>query len=95
MPRSYRNMTVAEKRAYVLSQKQDRDHHCHWPGCGKQVPPAMWGCSKHWFKLPKRLRDMVWATYRPGQEINMSPSREYLEAATLVQNWIEENYDAD
>ena len=92
MPRSYQRMSVAEKQAYVLSQRQTRDHHCHWSGCGKQVPPAMWGCSQHWFKLPKRLRDLIWSTYRPGQEVNMAPSREYLEAATLVQKWIEEHY---
>lgn len=76
---------------YVKSQKQTRDHHCHWPGCSKQVPPAMWGCYYHWMKLPKRLRDKIWAAYRSGQEVTMTPSRAYLEAATEVQEWIEAN----
>ncbi|MGH8572085.1 MAG: hypothetical protein ACREX8_05860, partial [Gammaproteobacteria bacterium] len=49
-------------------------HTCHWPGCGKPVPPAMWGCREHWFRLPKLLRDEIWATYRPGQEIDKEPS---------------------
>lgn len=63
-------------------------HTCHWPGCTKHVPPAMWGCKPHWFALPKRLRDRIWATYRPGQEITKDPSREYLAAADDVQHWI-------
>lgn len=63
-------------------------HTCHWPGCTKEVPPKMWGCKTHWFKLPKRLRDKIWATYVPGQEISKTPSKEYLEAATEVRNWI-------
>lgn len=66
----------------------DGKHTCHWPGCGKEVPPAMWGCKGHWFTLPKRLRDRIWATYRRGQEITKSPSPEYIEAALEVQKWI-------
>lgn len=63
-------------------------HTCHWPGCPKAVPPAMWGCKGHWFALPKSLRDRIWATYRRGQEITKDPSPEYLAAATDVQRWI-------
>ena len=80
---------AADKVRWVKSQGQDREHVCHWPGCGKQVPPAMWGCKEHWFKLPKSLRDRIWETYKPGQEINLSPSSAYLEAARAVQEWIE------
>jgi hypothetical protein len=65
-------------------------HTCHWPGCSKEVPPAMWGCAPHWFSLPKRLRDRIWATYRRGQEITKTPSAEYLNAANDVQAWINE-----
>lgn len=77
-----------EKVAYVKGQSQTRDHECHWPGCEKQVPPAMWGCYKHWMKLPKRLRDKIWATYEIGQEVSMTPSWEYLGVAREVQEWI-------
>ena len=83
--------TIAEKAAYVKRQKQTRNHQCHWPGCIKQVPPAMWGCKPHWFALPKALRDLIWATYKPGQEVTMTPSAAYLEAAEAVQKWIKEN----
>ena len=79
---------VKSKVAYVKGQSQTRKHGCHWPGCERQVPPAMWGCRQHWFKLPKHLRDRIWATYRPGQEVNMTPSTDYLDAADAVQEWI-------
>jgi hypothetical protein len=48
----------------------------------------MWGCKPHWFKLPKVLRDAIWAAYRPGQEIDKKPSDRYIATAALVQNWI-------
>jgi len=37
-----------------------------------------------------RLRNKVWATYRPGQEITKTPSAEYIEVAKEVQAWIKE-----
>lgn len=54
----------------------------------------MWGCRVHWFTLPKRLRDRIWATYRAGQEITKTPSASYIEAAQAVQRWIAEQYPA-
>ena len=78
----------AEKAAYVRRQPQTRGHVCHWPGCGKQVPPAMWGCRPHWFKLPRAFRDEIWASYRIGQETDMTPSDEYLAVARKIDIWI-------
>ena len=84
-------MQVQQKADYVKTQtKHDGKHGCHWPGCTKKVPPAMWGCVKHWFMLPLHLRRLIWRTYEPGQEITKNPSKEYLEAANAVQKWIRE-----
>lgn len=66
-------------------------HHCHWPRCDVAVPPRMWGCRRHWFMLPRSLRNRIWATYVPGQEITKTPSASYLEAARAVQDWIKEH----
>ncbi len=74
---------------HVRHAKQTRNHTCHWPWCGKQVKPAMWGCSEHWFSLPIRLRNRIWSTYRAGQEETMTPSIAYLEVAHQVERWIE------
>lgn len=81
-------MAVKAKARYVTGQKQHREHYCHWPDCTTQVPPAMWGCRKHWYTLPKHLRDRIWAAYQPGQEVTLTPSREYLAVAREVQEWI-------
>ena len=83
---------ISKKVEYVKSQPQTREHHCHWPGCNKQVPPAMWGCRTHWFMLPQYLRNKIWMTYEIGQEVNFTPSKEYIETATEVEMWIMENY---
>jgi hypothetical protein len=84
---------VQDKVQYVKAQKNSGDHTCHWPGCTTLVPPAMWGCKKHWLKLPWRLRKMIWAAYRPGQEITKTPSKEYLDVADEVQSWIRSGLD--
>ena len=76
------------KAEHVRRANQTRPHTCHWPSCNKQVPPAMWGCKEHWFKIPKRLRDRIWATYKPGQEESLDVSEDYLKAADAVQEWI-------
>lgn len=79
---------IAEKVEHVRRATQDREHTCHWPNCGRQVKPAMWGCKEHWFTLPKHLRDRIWATYVAGQEQTLSPSREYLDVTNDVDKWI-------
>lgn len=84
-------MRITDKVEYVKAQPQIRKHHCHWPGCEKEVPPAMWGCRQHWYKLPMRLRNKIWAAYRPGQELSQTPSRQYVAIAREVRNWILEN----
>lgn len=65
-------------------------HHCHWPGCTREVPPSQWGCRVHWYMLPKALRNKIWGTYRRGQEIDKNPSPQYIAAAREVQDWIEQ-----
>lgn len=64
-------------------------HHCHWPGCERAVPPAMWGCKPHWFALPPGIRSRIWATFRPGQEESKTPSEAYVKAVRDAEQWIE------
>ena len=68
------------------------NHTCHWPDCEIEVPPGLWGCRRHWFLLPRRLRSKIWRTYKKGQEITKNPSKDYLEAAQEVQDWIRSRY---
>lgn len=88
-------MSIADKAAHVraeLAAAAPTKHHCHWPGCDATVPPAAWGCRKHWYKLPLALRNKIWAAYRPGQEETKTPSRRYVEVAREVQDWIAANH---
>ena len=80
------------KVKHVLAQGRTRAHTCHWPGCTQQVPPAMWGCKKHWYSLPIDLRNAIWKAYRPGQERTGTPSSEYVAAARAVQEWIKREH---
>jgi len=64
-------------------------HKCHWPSCDKEVPPRLWGCREHWFRLPLSIRRRIWVTYKSGQEVSKTPSRVYLMVARSAQKWIE------
>lgn len=68
---------------------------CMWPGCDAMVQPKMWGCMRHWFMLPKLLRDQIWAAYHPGQETDGRVSREYAIAAMAVRDWVFANHPPD
>jgi hypothetical protein len=89
------NAAIGDKVAYVKAQGQTRKHHCHWPGCERQVPPAMWGCRPHWYALPADLRNRIWLTYQPGQEKTATPSAQYVEVARAVQEWIARDEEAE
>lgn len=67
----------------------DTRHKCHASSCDVVIPAAMFMCRWHWHRLPKPIRDAVWATYVPGQERRKDPSREYLAAATRAIEWLE------
>lgn len=56
-------------------------HTCHAIGCNTNVPPEMFMCKPHWFSLPQRLRNRIWATYRPGQCDDWQITAEYRDAA--------------
>jgi hypothetical protein len=56
-------------------------HHCHATDCEVKTPPAMFMCRRHWFALPKPMRDRIWATYRPGQCDDWHITHEYADAA--------------
>lgn len=66
-------------------------HHCHAEGCRVAVPPEMLMCKRHWFMVPKALREEVWRTYRPGQCDDKTPSEEWHKAADAaikaVSDW--------
>ncbi len=56
------------------------EHLCHAKNCTVPVPPHLLMCFKHWTMVPRNLQKLVWRHYRPGQEIEKNPTREYLQA---------------
>ncbi len=68
-----------------------REHHCHWPGCKKDVPPKFWGCGKHWRLVPKKMQKRIWHHYKPGQEDTMKVSEGYLKVAREILDWVLSN----
>ncbi len=63
-------------------------HHCHATGCDVVTPPQMFMCRRHWFSLPKAMRDDIWRTYRPGQCDDWAISHEYAEAARAAVRFV-------
>ena len=66
------------------------EHHCHAIGCVVRIRSTFLMCAFHWFKVPRRLRDAVWAAYRPGQEVTLDPSPEWVKAAEEARQWVAE-----
>lgn len=45
--------------------------HCHVPRCNK-IDPSRLMCRGHWHRVPKQLRDRVWATWQSGRGTSSS-----------------------
>jgi hypothetical protein len=46
--------------------------HCQVPGCDEQIDPSRLMCRGHWYRVPKQLRDQVWATWQSGRGASSS-----------------------
>lgn len=56
-------------------------HTCHAVECEVSVAPQMLMCRRHWFMVPLKLRNRVWATYQDGQCDTFDPTSAYCQAA--------------
>jgi hypothetical protein len=56
------------------------EHRCPAPGCPVQVPDEFFACSRHWYSLPKQLRDELWHAYAGGRGVGKPRHRAALEA---------------
>lgn len=65
-------------------------HTCHATDCKVETKPEMFMCKRHWYMLPKRMRDRIWATYRPGQCNDWQISPEYVDAAKEAVTYLAE-----
>lgn len=63
-------------------------HTCHATGCKNHVPPEMFMCRYHWFRLRNYHRAAIWSTYRPGQCDDWNISQEYSNAAKAAITYL-------
>lgn len=73
---------------FAKSPAGARKHHCHAEGCEVTVPPRLLMCGRHWAMVSSELQAEVLATYRLGQENDMRPSIESLDAMENAINHI-------
>jgi hypothetical protein len=59
-------------------------HVCHAHRCTVEVKPELLMCARHWFMVPRHLREQVLATYRRGQCDDGKPSVDWHIAADLA-----------
>lgn len=43
-------------------------HPCGWAGCQERVPLYLWGCARHWYRLPETTRDKILKTAKDGNK---------------------------
>lgn len=58
-----------------------KSHLCAAEGCENFIPLSVLCCRRHWFMVPKALRDAIWEAYVPGQEHNLNMLTEAYMAA--------------
>jgi hypothetical protein len=63
-------------------------HHCHARGCSTPVRPELLMCYSHWRKVPPRLQQLVYSTYRPGQCDDKRPSKAWHDAADAAIGFV-------
>ena len=56
-------------------------HICPGPGCEAQVPYEMLACSRHWYQVPRALRNAVYVTWRRGAGAGSAAHLAAIEAA--------------
>jgi hypothetical protein len=54
---------------------------CPVPGCDEKIDSTRLMCRHDWYRVPKRLRDQAWATWRSGRQAH---SREHQRAVLKV-----------
>jgi hypothetical protein len=60
-----------------MNDAHNNVHTCPGPDCGRIVSNGQLACRRHWYQVPKPLRDRVWAAWRDGEG---ALTREHMDA---------------
>lgn len=63
-------------------------HKCPAPGCEASVPPDMLACRNDWYRLPRGLRNRIWAAWAGGAGAG---SGKHTAAVREAVQWYREN----
>lgn len=63
-------------------------HTCHARGCDIPVMPERLLCYAHWLRVPLKIQQAVWRSYRPGQCDDKRPSKEWFLAADAAIGFV-------
>ncbi len=55
-------------------------HNCAIPDCGARIPTSMLMCRRHWFMVPRPLRDRVNDAWSIAPDMRALESPEYMAA---------------
>lgn len=56
-------------------------HQCPGPDCTRIVSAAMLACRRHWYQVPRPLRDRVWVAWNDGAGAGSKEHAEAMRAA--------------
>lgn len=51
-------------------------NRCPHPKCDAVKPRTMYACRKHWFELPRAIRDKIWKGYRESAALWLEADKE-------------------
>jgi hypothetical protein len=57
---------------------------CQIPQCDERIDLSRLMCRKHWYLVPKLMRDHVWATWRSGQAAFSREHQDAVQAAVVA-----------
>ena len=69
----------------LLSSDQPAGH-CQVPRCDEQIDPSRLMCRGHWYRVPKQLRDRVWATWQSGHGTSSSEHQRAVRRAVAASH---------
>jgi hypothetical protein len=49
-----------------MNDAHNNIHGCPGPDCQRVVGNGQLACRRHWYQVPKPLRDRVWAAWKDG-----------------------------
>jgi hypothetical protein len=57
---------------------------CPVPGCGEEIDQTRLMCRRHWYLVPRPLRDETWRTWRSGRAAASPEHRQAVLAAIVA-----------